>query len=173
MSHKGAVCVQDFHEVCSVTKVSDLHNLSLLCMSKSSAAASGPKAFDILKTHGTYGTHKLNENQCTRHDRHDVDSLSQGSSSQENFFRKELLKKTRMCNDPNNCKWGENCRYAHCEDELRTLEENAEDIQWTNYRTKLCRHFLNGKCKFGSKCAFLHVHRLKVFQDILPNEKLI
>lgn len=78
-----------------------------------------------------------------------------------------------MCNNPDTCKWGEDCRYAHSEDELKTLKDNADEVQWSNYRTRLCVYYTSGHCKFGQRCAYLHIRRLPVFQNIVSNETLM
>jgi len=59
--------------------------------------------------------------------------------------------KTKMCNLflLNLCKKGNDCPFAHSEDEIRE-KPNLE-------KTKLCPQFLEeGKCNKGNRCAFAH-----------------
>lgn len=91
---------------------------------------------------------------------------------QQHFSRKQLSRKTKMCQDPETCLWGDKCRYAHNRHELTTLEDNARNMHWYNYRTKLCKHFIAGKCKFGNKCSFLHLRRLPIFKQIIADSEL-
>lgn len=50
------------------------------------------------------------------------------------------------------CKYGENCIYAHGEENLRLKVTNTNA-----YRTKKCyKFFENGYCPYGNRCQFAH-----------------
>ena len=93
-------------------------------------------------------------------------------SKEEKDFFKKVLFKTRMCNDPENCEYGDNCRFAHDPSEIRSLRYNANKMKWGHYRTRLCKHYQTGTCKFGENCSFLHYYehevrkRMPIFQEI-------
>ena len=49
------------------------------------------------------------------------------------------------------CKYGENCAFAHGESELKERKLTF------NYKTKLCKQFFeSGYCPYGSRCQFSH-----------------
>ena len=61
--------------------------------------------------------------------------------------------KTEMCRNwlRGTCTYGNNCLFAHGEDEIRFREKPA------NYKTKLCVNILrDGFCKYGTRCQFKH-----------------
>ena len=62
--------------------------------------------------------------------------------------------KTEKCNYweiYGECKFGENCAFAHGEEELKQKITNI------NYKTKLCKQFFEeGFCPYGSRCQFSH-----------------
>ena len=62
--------------------------------------------------------------------------------------------KTEICHywEMNNyCKYGENCAFAHGENELKNRKMSF------NYKTKPCKQFFeNGFCNYGSRCQFSH-----------------
>ena len=62
--------------------------------------------------------------------------------------------KTEICHywEMNNyCKYGDNCAFAHGENELKNRKMSF------NYKTKLCKQFFeNGYCNYGSRCQFSH-----------------
>ena len=80
------------------------------------------------------------------------------------------------------CKYGENCAFAHGESELKERKLTF------NYKTKLCKQFFeSGYCPYGSRCQFSHkntisencenseknVSYLKILSEFLSeNEKI-
>ena len=71
-----------------------------------------------------------------------------------------MIFKTRMCRfiqQDGYCNKGENCRFAHSTDELRTNP---------NEKTRICQHWLRGNCRFGDFCYHAHgEHELKMPED--------
>ena len=63
--------------------------------------------------------------------------------------------KTELCKyyeATGKCKYGENCAFAHGQENLRSKVTNT-----TAYRTKKCIQFFeNGYCPYGSRCQFQH-----------------
>ena len=63
------------------------------------------------------------------------------------------------------CKYGDNCAYAHGIENLRTKVTNT-----TAYRTKKCIQFFeNGYCPYGSRCQFQHQLKNNILNN--PYEK--
>uniref|UniRef100_A0A1I8B610 C3H1-type domain-containing protein n=1 Tax=Meloidogyne hapla TaxID=6305 RepID=A0A1I8B610_MELHA len=62
--------------------------------------------------------------------------------------------RTEMCRAfqrGGHCFYGDNCRFAHCEAELRIRQLHP------NYKTTLCRNYAqNGFCIYGARCQFIH-----------------
>ena len=98
------------------------------------------------------------------------------SNNKRQGFFSNVLFKTQMCKNGQHCMFKQNCAYAHDEYELRSPQDNAQDLGWDNFQTKICRYYYNtGNCKFGDKCTFLNVTqkdidgRLPFFNDITKN----
>lgn len=84
------------------------------------------------------------------------------------------------------CKYGENCAFAHGEEELNTRKMSS------NYKTKQCKQFFElGYCSYGVRCQFSHkkikessledkeekdkcnqISYLKILSDFLTSEKI-
>jgi hypothetical protein len=63
-------------------------------------------------------------------------------------FKTEFCKSFRMTG---HCGFGEGCRYAHFEDDLREIGESNK------YKTKRCNKFwTSGTCPYGLSCTYLH-----------------
>ena len=63
------------------------------------------------------------------------------------------------------CKYGDNCAYAHGVENLRSKVTNT-----TAYRTKKCIQFFeNGYCPYGSRCQFQHQLKNNILNN--PYEK--
>lgn len=66
--------------------------------------------------------------------------------------------KTVMCQawlEASQCSFGENCRFAHGEHELRPVVMPTR--QNRKYKTKLCDKYTNtGLCPYGNRCLFIH-----------------
>jgi len=91
---------------------------------------------------------------------------------------KGVFWKTRICNKwkDGKCPYGDKCRYAHGEHELRTASDphpmepkgapggkqmgkamGQRDMIELMKKTRLCGDFMNtGQCKYGDKCTFAH-----------------
>ncbi|KAL8170982.1 hypothetical protein V2J09_022786 [Rumex salicifolius] len=87
------------------------------------------------------------------------------------FFKTRLCAKFRM----GQCRNGENCNFAHGEDDMRQPPHNWQELvagraddrggsvgNWEDdekiiHRMKLCKKFYNGEeCPYGERCNFLH-----------------
>jgi len=66
--------------------------------------------------------------------------------------------KTVMCQawlESMKCTFGENCKFAHGEGELRPAKVQVRNQ--TKYKTKLCEKYTSGGiCVYGSRCLFIH-----------------
>ncbi|XP_021858419.2 zinc finger CCCH domain-containing protein 39 [Spinacia oleracea] len=99
------------------------------------------------------------------------------------FFKTRLCAKFRM----GQCRNGENCNFAHGEEDLRKPppnwqelvggrtedrgnggSENWEDDDRIIHKMKLCKKFYNGEeCPYGERCNFLHKEPAK-FREPTP-----
>lgn len=87
------------------------------------------------------------------------------------------LYKTSLCRyyeQQQICPLGENCHYAHGEKEIRkasdplpaeikkkikkkhNLPKDFENSSGTNFKTVVCKYWLQGKCKYETGCTFAH-----------------
>ena len=78
------------------------------------------------------------------------------NQKEKEFFYEKIKrkKKTELCKNYelyHDCYYGDNCCFAHGEDELR------DNILIPCYKTKLCKSFIDNKvCNFGTRCSYLH-----------------
>ncbi|XP_021741660.1 zinc finger CCCH domain-containing protein 39-like isoform X2 [Chenopodium quinoa] len=99
------------------------------------------------------------------------------------FFKTRLCAKFRM----GQCRNGENCNFAHGEDDLRKPPPNWQELvggrtedrgnsgsdNWEDddriiHKMKLCKKFYNGEeCPYGDRCNFLHKEPAK-FREPAP-----
>ncbi|OBZ87674.1 hypothetical protein A0J61_04271 [Choanephora cucurbitarum] len=65
-----------------------------------------------------------------------------------------LLYKTEPCRNWSElgyCRYGQKCRYAHGQIELRSTSRHIR------YKTEICRTYhTEGTCSYGVRCAFVH-----------------
>jgi hypothetical protein len=86
-------------------------------------------------------------------------TINQNSTNSSNFKGKasdfKIKYKTELCKFyelTGQCKYGDNCAYAHGKENLRAKVTNT-----TAYRTKKCNQFFeNGYCPYGNRCQFQH-----------------
>lgn len=68
--------------------------------------------------------------------------------------------KTVMCQawlESMKCAFGENCKFAHGEHELRPVRFGNQIRNNLKYKTKLCdKYTTTGICPYGSRCLFIH-----------------
>jgi len=97
-------------------------------------------------------------------------TMSNNSSDKQGFslstkFKTEICKFWEM---NNNCKYKENCSFAHGNDELK-----QKYIQALNYKTKKCKQFFDsGYCSYGTRCQFVH-HESKIAKKYFSYKKVI
>lgn len=81
----------------------------------------------------------------------ELDNSNIKNNSNNNYSKKW---KTEICHYweiYGNCKFGDNCSFAHGENELKKRKITI------NYKTKPCKHFFEiGYCPYGSRCQFSH-----------------
>ncbi|GAU43080.1 hypothetical protein TSUD_194340 [Trifolium subterraneum] len=110
------------------------------------------------------------------------------SPPQSNKGTGHIFYKTRTCTRFmfGNCRNGDNCNFAHGEEELRQLPPNWQDYvgprneeqvqvgNWDDdkkiiHKMKLCKKFYNGEqCPYGEKCSFLHEDPANWPENIAP-----
>ena len=86
-------------------------------------------------------------------------TINHNSTNSSNFKGKasdfKIKYKTELCKFyelTGQCKYGDNCAYAHGKENLRAKVTNT-----TAYRTKKCIQFFeNGYCPYGNRCQFQH-----------------
>ena len=101
---------------------------------------------------------KLNENKISNKHKNKEKVQKKNKNKEEaktNFFGLNKKYKTELCKYfeiRGYCKYGENCIYAHGEENLRLKVTNTKA-----YRTKKCdKFFENGYCPYGNRCQFAH-----------------
>ncbi|CAI4227814.1 unnamed protein product [Auanema sp. JU1783] len=89
-------------------------------------------------------------------------------------FRKEEAFKTALCDAYKKneaCPYGESCRFAHGENELR-LPAQPRGKAHPKYKTQLCdKYSAQGHCPYGPRCQF--IHKLKKGLPLLDYETLL
>ncbi|KAK6737470.1 hypothetical protein RB195_019898 [Necator americanus] len=94
-------------------------------------------------------SHHYNNNQQMRHG---------GRSATGKKAANPDSYKTVMCQawlESKMCAFGENCRFAHGEAELRPVR--SVPCQINKYKTKLCdKYTTTGLCPYGDRCLFIH-----------------
>jgi hypothetical protein len=85
--------------------------------------------------------------------------------------RRQEAFKTALCQafqKTGECRYGNECRFAHGKDELRLPKYNHP-----KYKTVLCRNYaITGICPYGSRCQFIHEKYIGPIPDeyVLSNE---
>jgi len=73
-------------------------------------------------------------------------------------FKRATLYKTELCRafeETGKCKFGDECIFAHSEEELRPRVDRHP-----KYKTRICRTFWEqGECPYGKRCCFIHTER--------------
>nr|CAD2173244.1 unnamed protein product [Meloidogyne enterolobii] len=82
----------------------------------------------------------------------------------ETTFRTEICRKLRITGF---CAYGDMCRFAHDESELRVRPLHPK------YKTQLCKNFsATGVCIYGKRCQFVHAER-NINQNSSPIKSLL
>ncbi|CAD6191544.1 unnamed protein product [Caenorhabditis auriculariae] len=88
--------------------------------------------------------------------------------------RKEEAYKTALCDAykrADACPYGESCRFAHGENELR-MPSQPRGKAHPKYKTQLCDKFSNyGQCPYGPRCQF--IHKLKKGYPLMEYNRLL
>jgi hypothetical protein len=98
-----------------------------------------------------------NETYCEATRKKTKKPFTNDQERQEFNTNLEKKKKTEMCKNMvhfGECKFGENCSFAHSVNELQKKKHVP-----SNYMTKLCQQFHDpeiGYCNYGERCQFLH-----------------
>jgi len=73
-------------------------------------------------------------------------------------IKRATLYKTELCRafeETGKCKFGDECIFAHSEEELRPRVDRHP-----KYKTRICRTFWEqGTCPYGKRCCFIHTER--------------
>jgi len=73
-------------------------------------------------------------------------------------IKRATLYKTELCRafeETGKCKFGDECIFAHSEEELRPRVDRHP-----KYKTRICRTFWEqGECPYGKRCCFIHTER--------------
>ncbi|KAI6179104.1 hypothetical protein M3Y98_00574500 [Aphelenchoides besseyi] len=79
--------------------------------------------------------------------------------------------KTVMCQawlESTMCSFGENCKFAHGEQELRPVRFQQRNNH--KYKTKMCdKYTTTGICPYGSRCLFIHPQPTNVTTTAISN----
>lgn len=96
-----------------------------------------------------------NNKSCDR-DKEKSHNRNQNSFSSRKMAKPESFK-TVMCKgwlEMGGCGFGQNCRFAHGEEELRPSKIPVDNPK---YKTKLCdKYTRTGVCPYGDRCLFIH-----------------
>ena len=76
--------------------------------------------------------------------------------------------KTEMCRNielKGNCQWGNQCFFAHNEDEI---QNNGPYNHF--YKTKICKYYTeSGFCPYGIKCLYIHTRPYNAYNQLLTS----
>lgn len=138
----------------------------------SSDKVENSECFGINKHNSRKNSNESESYSTSNEDYHENEKLNESKTSNKNknriqkkYKNKEEIKtysfglnkkyKTELCKYfeiKGYCKYGENCIYAHGEENLRLKVTNTKA-----YRTKKCDKFYeNGYCPYGNRCQFAH-----------------
>ena len=87
-------------------------------------------------------------------------------STDISFKAKFKTEKCKLWDFNKNCKYGDNCAFAHGSNEMR-----QKTVSTSFYKTKKCKQFFEfGYCPYGSRCQFMHKNDQnfpKSYKDLL------
>eukprot|EP01017_Pseudomicrothorax_dubius_P047141 TRINITY_DN8415_c0_g3_i3.p1 TRINITY_DN8415_c0_g3~~TRINITY_DN8415_c0_g3_i3.p1 ORF type:complete len:235 (+),score=15.30 TRINITY_DN8415_c0_g3_i3:100-804(+) len=86
---------------------------------------------------------------------HSMGKARQGAKVYHDFYKTKICPLFKL----GSCYRGEECTFAHSEDDLREMPNLA--------KTKICENFLKGSCREGMRCRFAHgEHELRSTPDL-------
>jgi len=65
------------------------------------------------------------------------------------------IEKTKMCasiSEGRQCLYGEKCKFAHSDQELKKRPQ----VDQTKFKTRVCLNYKKGCCTYGDNCVFIH-----------------
>jgi butyrate response factor len=94
-------------------------------------------------------------------------------NSNYNNKKRPDLYKTQLCNtfeEFGECKYCDNCQYAHGKHELR---EKPEIVRPSAYKTVRCKNYWseNSICPYGEKCEFVHEEAFGINKEKVNDNK--
>jgi len=102
---------------------------------------------------------KTEKNNTVKTEVHKNEDLSRTPSLPSKWsIKRATLYKTELCRafeETGKCKFGDECIFAHSEEELRPRVDRHP-----KYKTRICRTFWEqGECPYGKRCCFIHTER--------------
>jgi len=102
---------------------------------------------------------KTEKNNSLKTEVHKNEDLSRTPSLPSKWsIKRATLYKTELCRafeETGKCKFGDECIFAHSEEELRPRVDRHP-----KYKTRICRTFWEqGECPYGKRCCFIHTER--------------
>ena len=73
----------------------------------------------------------------------------------QNFRDMSKIEKTKMCasiSEGRQCLYGEKCKFAHSDQELKKRPQ----VDQSKFKTRVCLNYKKGCCSYGDNCVFIH-----------------
>ena len=146
-------------------------------------------ATSAAKTHAAHGSAKkvhrpsvstvssnhensVNNSTCDATDSCQFAKVEAQASQNTLFSNKQQVQlakyKTELCKNlvvNGACKYGDNCFFAHCKEELQSR------VPYNHYyKTKICKHYNNtGFCPYANRCQYFHVKSNQLYNELLDS----
>ena len=106
----------------------------------------------------SYNNNRNNNNNNRKYQRNGGNNNQTTNNNNNNNKKHPDLYKTQLCDtfeEFGECKYGDNCQYAHGKHELR---DKPEIVQPSAYKTVRCKNYWSKDsiCPYGNKCKFVH-----------------